>query len=424
MNNKYNFIRIFTAVVFIALGIALMRVRANLEFFNLIPSDPPAIVVPLDAGGTYDQVFTVQRKTVSRVGVYMRPLKEISDATLAVNITLLRNGEDIGSGAIPAIFIENGGPSYVTFAQPIATTKGERITIRITVPSALSRAIALRGRIPDATFIQQEKSFFINNEPQEHAVAYNMFETIRPAFVRQAGGILIALGFAMICIASIRRNPTRSALLALFLLALLYAMPALDASMSYTLFAATVFTILVPMWVLLRIAGRTHVAAIFGAAVFACSTWLPLHIITRGNIGGILSVRDALIDPNQIAITHGAGLYTGILVGAVALIGILIWVVMLLQRKFKQCETETIVGIVGLIAASIAFIPSPIANGHAGIVVSFAIAWFASFAAWHSERFLGKNDAVPRIVLTGLALVMMLDLMFVTARAFTYGLGI
>lgn len=354
----------------------------------------------------------------------MRPLKEILDVTLAVDIALLRNGEVIGSGAIPAIFIENGGPSYVTFAQPIVTIKGEQITIRITVPSELSRAIALRGRMPDTLFIQREKSFFIQSQPQEYSVAYNMFETIRPAFVRQAGGMLIALGFALIFAARIRRNSTIAAILGLLLLALLYAMPALDASMSYVLFAAAVFAILVPMWALLRIAGRTNFSAMFGAAVFACSTWLPLHIITSGNIGGILGVRDALIDPNQIAITHGAGLYTGILVGAVALVGVLLWAVMIVRRQCKRCEAETIIGTIGLIAAGIAFIPSPIANGHAGIVVSFAIAWFASFAAGHAERFLGKHDVVPRMVLIGLALTMMLDLMFVTARAFMYGLGI
>lgn len=405
------------AVVCIVAGLLIMRVEANQEFFNLIPTDPSPLIVPIRAGSVYQQEITIQRKTLSRLGIYMRPLREITDSTVALHVSLLRNGSSIGEGDIPAIFIENGGPSYVTFASPIVTVKGERILINITAPESLSGSIALRERAYDADFPRGNTVFSVDSTVQEHVIAFNAFEAIRPALLRQIGSILIAFGCALLFGNKIRRHRNVAALSILLLVALLDAIPAWDASMSYGIFAITVYVILALMWALLRVAGRSNLAALFGAIVFACSTWLPLHIITHGNIGGILSVRNALIDPNQIAITHGAGLYIGMLAGSEALVGIIVWLAMLTRA-------ETIVAAIGIVAACIAFVPSPIANGHMGIIVSFSLAWFASFGLHTTQRFLGMRDNLAYCILSVLATITLLDLMYVTARAFTYGLGV
>ncbi len=390
--------------VCVVAGVAAMRVRTDQEFHNIPPIDAPSFVLPMQAGVTYEQPFTIQRKTINRVGIYMRPLEKIADPTSAVHIELVRSDVTIGSGDISAIFIENGGPSYITFPQPITTAKGEHVTLKITVPEQLSGAIALRT--------------------QEHGLAYNLFESIRPPFIKQIGGMLIMAAFAILFWKRVRTYPAVASLITLLCIALLYAIPAHDASMSYGFFALCTYVVLCAMWGLLRIAGRPYGPALFGACVFACSTWLPLHVITGGNIGSILSLRNALIDPNQIAITHGAGLYTGVLAATVAAIGVLAWIILVIQKQHRRFETETFVAILGACAAMIAFIPSPLANGHAGIVVSFAIGWFASFGIWHLSKLLGTKDKVALCVVTGLAIITVLDLMYVTARTFTYGLGL
>lgn len=424
MNKRDIFWHVLFATICIVIGLFCIQIHTNLEFFNLIPTDSSTLVVPMQGGEVYAQTFTIQRKTMSRLGIYMKPLREISDFDIAVHVEVLRNGNIIGSGDIPAIFIENGGPAYITFKEPIATIKGQRVTMQITVPPLLSGSIALRERMYDESFSKRDIKFTISGAEQEQVIAYNVFESIRPAFMKQVGGILVSLGVALLFLKHINKHRTKTALIATLILTLLYAIPAWDASMSYSLFAVAVGGVLVGMWTLLRVAGRSNLAAVFGAAIFACSTWLPLHFITQGNIGSILSLRNALIDPNQIAITHGAGLYTGILVAIAACAGIIIWLGLLATKHYKEYEGETFVAIIGLLAAVIAFIPSPVANGHAGIVVSFAIAWFASFGMWRVERFLGTNNSVVRVVLIGLAIVTLLDLMYVTARTFTYGLGI
>ncbi len=412
------------AAICIVVGLLIMRVEASQEFFNLIPTDSSTLIVPIQSGSVYEQEITIQRKTLSRLGIYMRPLQEISDPVVALHISLLRNGTSIGEGGIPAIFIENGGPSYVTFADPIPTVKGERILIRITAPDELSGSIALRERAYDADFPRGNTVFSVDSVPQEHVIAFNAFEAIRPALLRQIGGILMAFGFALWFGNIIHRHRNVAILSILLIIALLDAVPAWDASMSYGAFASMVYVLLVCMWILLRVAGRSNLAALFGAIVFACSTWLPLHLITRGNIGGILSVRNALIDPNQIAITHGAGLYIGMLAGSVTLVGIIVWLIMLVRKKYKQCEVETGIAIIGIIAAYVAFVPSPIANPHAGIIVSFSLAWFASFGLHSTQRFLGMRESLAYILISVLATITLLDLMYVTARAFTYGLGV
>ncbi len=399
-----SILRIIVAAICIFAGLVCMRIRTDQEFHNIPPIDAPAFVMPMQSGVTYEQPFIIQRKTIDRIGIYMRPLEKIADATSAVHIELVRSGVTIGSGDISAIFIENGGPSYVTFPQPIVTAKGENVVLKITVPEQLSGVIAIRQ--------------------QEHGIAYNLFESIRPPFIKQVGGMLIMAAFALLFWKKVRTYPIATSLIALLCIAVLYALPAYDASMSYGFFALSVYAILCLMWALLRVAGRPHVWAIFGACVFACSTWLPLHVITGGTIGDILSVRNALIDPNQIAITHGAGLYSGVLAAAVAATGVFAWIILLIQKQHKRFEVETAVVILGVLAGVVAFIPSPIANGHAGILVSFAIGWFASFGVWQLSKLLGEQDFVARSVLTGLAIITVLDLMYVTARTFTYGLGL
>ncbi len=406
--NKKNIIRIALATLCIGIGLFIANITADQQFFDLTPNEIPELVLPMQSGTSYEQTFFVRRKTLTRLGLYMRPLQKISDPTASVRISLLRKGASIASGEINAIFIENGGPSYVRFESPVITYAGEQLTIRIIVSDSISGVIALRQRI------YEDSTLF----------AYNAFEAIRPPFLRQFGVLLITLGIALLALPSVRKYKQISIVIVLFIIALLHGIPALDASMEYSIFTVVVFALLLCMWDLLRIAGRSQLSAIFGACVFALSSWLPLTVITGRSITGTLNARDTLLDPNQIAVSHSAGAYIGVFGLVAALIGIAILIVMISKKQQKRCELETWVAMLLILSASIAFIPSPLANGHAAIGVAFALAWFASFGFWHIQRFIGMRDTLVNTILMAFVVITILDLMHVTARTFTYGLGI
>lgn len=422
--SKKSIAILLSALACIVIGISLFFITADQEFINLTPTDEISAIAPLDTGHVYEQEFTTYRKTIARFGAYMRPIKQIQDPASAVTFTLMRGDSILAVQALPAVFIEHGGPAYVKFSPPIETISGETLRMQFTVPEAIHRTLALRTRDIDGSFAENDTEFFIDGAKQPGPVAYNAFERIRPPLMKQLGGIFIMLGLFLIFRKTISAHKYVSIMLFLAGIALLYAIPAYDASMPYGSFAAGVFVLLGVSWWVFRITGNSMLGATLGAVMFACSTWLPLHILTGFSAQDILSIRDTLLDPNQIAVSHGAGAYIGFLGGSIALLGMGIYIVMMLTGNAKRYEFATGIAIIGIIGALIAFVPSALATGHAAIAVSFALAYFAALGISHLQRFLGNKDTVAMVLLIIFSAIAMLDLMHVAARTFTYGSGV
>jgi hypothetical protein len=412
------------AGILIGIGITLLGLKTDQEFFNLIPTDTQTSIQALTSNTQYEQRFITGRKTITRLGIYMKPIGSVTDAASIVHVELVRDGVTIGSGDIPALSIENGGPSYVRFTEPIPTTKGELLSFRISVPSSLDDVIAVRQRVYDGLFQRTEGEFFINGVLQDAVIAYNVFEMIQPSPIRQIGGMLIAFGVYLFVRWWAKPRPNLTTLLILILIACLHALPAFDASMSYWAFAGLVTLLIIPMWAFLRISGRLSLAALFGACVFVLSTWLPLQYITGGVSESGLSIRDTLIDPNQIAISHSAGAYVGVPALIAALIGVAIVCIAIVRRQYRRYELDILVLVFGILAVAYTFIPSSISTGYGSIGVCFAVAYFASLGVSWMQEFLGKRDYIVFGILSLLCTISILDLMYVTARTFTYGLGL
>lgn len=422
--NNMEYIKNIAAVICILIGIFLFTVSSDQEFSNVPPIDDAVGALPMKAGVSYAQVFTTNRKTISRLGIYLRPLVKIRDASTSVRILLQHGDTVLGSGSVPAILIENGGPTYIRFTDPIPTFKGEPLSIVLQVPDPLDTAIGLRLREKKGDFAGTDIKLFVDTQEQQNIVAYNAFERVSPPIARQVGGMLIGLGIFLALLQYFKHHQTIGTIATLALISLLAAIPSVDASMSYGIFALFIGVALFTMWLILHLVGRSNLASVFGAALFACSSWLPLRSITQGTGGAMLSMRDALMDPNQIAVSHAAGGYIGIPGALAAIIGLCIWAVFTISSQRKKYSADTIVVVVGIIAFAIAFIPSSLYTRYAIILVVAVCAWFASLSIDALHRLFGKQDRYATMLISILIAVSIMDLMYVGARTLLYGSGI
>ncbi len=420
-----NNIRLFQVVAglfCIALGIAVFRVHADQEFIHLTPSEGSEFLVSLKSDMTFEQTFVSQGQAISKVGAYFIPVNpKVKDSSGLIHIQLVQQGEVKASGDIPVSRVDGESASLIRVFPALHTSKGESLTMRISANPEVSGFVALQKRMFDESFPDRDISFAINGVKQDYPVAYSVFETIWPPFVQQVGGLLGIAGILLLFwnIAMSTRNTT--ALLVLVAVAMLYAIPSLGA---YKIFLPVVVLLLLATWAILRVSGRTILASLFGAFLFGCSTWLPLYFITGGVVDGMLPIRDALIDPNQISVSHGAGGYVGIGGALFAAVGLLVWTSMMLRKRFTPTQLDTAMVIVFAVGMIISFIPSSFQNSRAIIVVVACIAWFASLAFDKMERFLGTRDIFVKILLALVLVLSLLDLMHITAGTFAYGLGI
>src|SRR3989344_971588 len=236
-------------------------------------------------------------------------------------------------------------------------------------------------------------------------------------FVHQVAGILMMAGLLLLGWRYALHKRISAAIVGLIGIAILAGIPAFGTYMGFVFF---ITILLLLYWMILRIVGRTTLAAAFGACIFGCSTWLPLAFITGWSSDGMLGVRDALLDPNQISVSHGAGGYIGIPGAVFAVAGVLIYIGMLMRKRFTPSQGETIMAVLFAVSLFVTFSESPLQYSNAIIVVVACIGWFASLAFDRMQRFLGIRDMFVQTLMVILFCISILDLMSITARTFTY----
>lgn len=413
--------QIITGVILILLGILIFPIHADQEFIHLTPSEGSSFLVPLTSDKVFDQTFQVQGQTISKLGTYFIPLSPLAKTSMGlVRIALLQDGQEKAFGAIPVSLLDTEGASLIRVTPPVATKAGEDITMRITIAPEASRFVAMQQREFDESFPDRGISFTVNGVKQKLPLGYSVFETTWSPFVQQLGGLLVLTGLLLLTWRIAMKMQLVTSLLLLIGVAVLYAIPSFSYSM---IFLPLVVLLLISYWALLRVFGRSILASFFGACLFACSTWLPLALITGGSAHDILPLRDALIDPNQISVSHGAGGYIGIAGAIFAVIGILIWLSMVMRKRFTPSHAETAMLVLLCMSMIITFLPGPMQTSRGIIVVVFCLSWFASLAFDSIQRFIGTRDTVAQTLMVILFCISLLDLMHITSQTFAYGLG-
>lgn len=421
MNNTHVW-RIVIGIIFIITGCAVFFIHSDQEIINLTPSNGPGLLVPIKSEHIYKQTFAVQGQSISKIGAYIMPIHVSAKTSQgAIRIDLLQNGIVQATGSIPVFRIDTDDVTIIRVSPPVSTSRGEFLTMQITAAPEASGLVALRKRVFDETFLHTDSAFTVNDTGQEYPIAHKAFASVWLPFVQQVGGMFIIVGMIFLLWEWVKKAKNTTAILTLCAVIGLYAIPSYKTHPLFVLLAAI---LLVASWVALRISGRTILASAFGAIILACSTWLPLYLITEGSSAGSLSIRDALLDPNQISVSHGAGGYIGIPAAVFAAAGVFVWLLAIIKKRFVALQLDSSMAALFALSLLMTFIPSPFQRPKGIIIVVFCIAWFASLALDRLQRFLGLRDMFIQTLVSILIIISLLDLMHITTRTFTYGLGL
>lgn len=269
--------RILIAALPLGAGLLLGTISTDREYINLVPEEGIQNGVVLEAGKQYEQTFAATRTSLTRLSLFLRPLKANLPREEKVEITLSKGDAVIARQAASAAFIDTEAATQFRFTPSLQTERGELITIRLTVSPGLDKAVRLQLRPHDGSFDPATVIFKINGEVQNSPAGYQVYYQYRPPFAIQIAGLLIFA--ALLIAAKIRPAHPASAALYVFGLTVLYLSPAWLLG-NPPLFLSLITAIaLGGMLVLLQKQGLSLPAILLGAHAFAFTTWFPLHVL-------------------------------------------------------------------------------------------------------------------------------------------------
>jgi hypothetical protein len=365
------------------------------------------------------------------------------------------------------VFIDSEGASYWQFKPPILTQKNEFLQATLTLPPELTSRISLATRQNDGSFNTQEAISTINEIDQATPFAYQVYASYKPPLARQ----LALLSLIAACLILIKpKHAAAQTILQVIVAGVLtagYLSPQFE-QFPWVLLIIQSSVLLAGFWYL---TGRGfHISsAVAGAALFAYTTWWPLQfaagrswyfiialvallvvaiskqqphprrvwavilllicaavIIPQGfswqgtqDISCTASLRNMLLDPYQLPFAqkqicgeqaplwHNFGAYIGIPAALAALIDIVTS-----ARKNRWT-------LVAFIIIALPFgwhMPSMFATAisHSSIVLVALLAYFVATGIEKLRQFLGIHDVIVRILTGVIALIIVLDLWYVT----------
>lgn len=412
-------LRLLASLTLIALGASLMLVQTDREFINLTPS--PSQFVTVEHGSTYAQSFPATRTSISRLGLYLRPVGDLPAA--AVQLAIARAGQLASTQTIPTSVIDRDSVNQVRFAEPIKVTPGDVITITLTIPPELTGRIRVLQRTPDETFDQRYATFTINGQPQASPLAYQVYYHFRPPLAIQIGGLLW-----LIAILTLRNQPlhhlSNLALIAATLAVLATAPTWLLGHVALGLIVTNLGVFLLLAWWLRRHTLTTP-AILLGAAILTYSSYWSLHASSEWKWNEPLtqttaSIRDIFLDANQVPSSNGGnwehfGSYLGILATIPITLGLFFGARTgpATRRLYVQALVILAAGI--LLTWCIYPIPDAV------IVVTLGLAILAALGLEWIMNFLGRDKLTLALGYV-IVILITLDLLHVSAASQEFGL--
>jgi hypothetical protein len=151
------------AIAFLILAaVTLLQIKVDREYINHAPTEGQEAGIVLQTGHAYEQTFIARRPTITRLGIFLRPVQTSLPAE-EVTVEVQHRETLLGQAVIPASFIDAEGSSQVRFTPALSVPAGEPVTISISVPPALSERIRLQQRVVDSTFDASNVAFTVDS---------------------------------------------------------------------------------------------------------------------------------------------------------------------------------------------------------------------------------------------------------------------
>ena len=400
MSKKIRYIIITTLLV---VGVALLFTTTDKKYIHLTSTEGSPHTLQLETGKTYTQSFINERLTISRIGFDFVTLKR-NLPNDAISLTILQNNKEIHKAEIPIIFITNDGASDIHLRPALAVEQGQKVDIQITVPKSLSKNIGIQLREPDDTFDTNKVQLYIDDEQQEAPAAYLVYHLERPPLPLQVGLLLILGAIYMASGKSWGKQPKITQPLCALFFALLFSLPAMLNGSFPALLIIIQTAILLITYRYLRKSINNPLPAMFGASIFAFTSWFIMHSISPILTPETLNLKDIFLDPNQAIPSHAAGSYVGIIAILFAILGI--------ASSWKK---NKVVLALGISAAILTILPYAITT-HLIILTTFSIAVLAANGMHKLMIYLGETDKLVITITITLMILSMLDMFNIAAN--------
>jgi hypothetical protein len=469
-------VRYIAALLLLALGLFLITTKVDRQLLVLPPTPGATYNVPLAADTTYAQTFVFTRSALTRLGYYFTG-SNLPNA--AVTLTLKRGNTILAQTALSTIFINTDDASDFTFSPAVKVTPGETLQAIITVPPQLNNLIHLNTRKNDGSFKAADTVFTINDVPQLNPLAYQADYGYRLPFAVQIGALsLLAALYLILHPRGVEWRKNTWLIIIAIAVSTFFAIPVLLLGGQPWLLVTTQAAALLGMFIFLKQANISHLAAMFGAIIFSFTSWFALQysaqhpyllaiallpailtlIVYRRSIStfwqitlivailvtGLFIVlapatpimkaapvaahfQDIFLDPNQSPAaqkfdtlnTSTSWDHFGSYIGMPAALFVLLGLFTRGKRNYKWLMFAVIIGGITLISPIIKML-SAISPQYAIILLTFSFAFFASQGFEVLYTFLGKHHKIVPVMMTSFVIIVLLDLYTISATVLEY----
>ena len=267
--------RLSLITVFSLAAIALFFVNSEREFVSFQPLEGEVAGIILRSDTTYQQTFTIDRHSISRLSLFLRPVTDQPLPADVLEIAVSSPDAILAKTIIPVSFLNRDGVTQINFTPALATEPGDPITFVLSVPPKLSGL--LRAQTIDLANDPHlsDTSFMVDDAAQPTPLAFQLYYNYRPPLAYQ---LAIYLLFLVFLLASRRSLLHPSVLLAYVVFSTIaFLSPA--AMLGYYSWSLTLAFIasLSGTILLLQSYNLTPSAVFLGANAFAFSTYFALH---------------------------------------------------------------------------------------------------------------------------------------------------
>jgi hypothetical protein len=403
--------KILSILGLLLVGGLLLRLKTDREYINLTPHEGQAAGVVLEAGTAYTQIFEARRFTISCIGLHFRPNTKTIPAD-AITIGLERSHEVAATTTLHSSALATTGISQVCFDPPLVTRNREPIALTVRVPATLSGTLRLQTRQPDDSFNPATSTFLINDVVQPAPLAYQVRYQYRPPITIFMGGLLILAALWLVW-PFITLYAVGSSFLFILPALLVGSRPVAAAVVACVVFLITYWSA--------RRYGLDVFAALLAAHAVAFTTWWPLHLVVDWSqidaLSGVVGIRNALLDPNQLPDRNWFGSYLGFITFSLALLG-LVTSAWKHQRWLRLTGVAVVIAFYPLVATWLQW-PALVHLQHSTLLVTITLAVWAGYGLQALRQYLGSSR-VTDVISGALIILALLDLWQVAAQTLEY----
>ena len=270
--------RYLLGIIILLISPFFFTAKFDLQYISNPAQEGEVAGVKLAAGKSYLQSFSTTRHSISELSLFLRPATTKPVTTHSIKLKVHRGDEILATQEINPSFINNDSQTNVRFPSPLVTKPGQLISFSLTVPPELSGNYRAQLSLPNEDSEARNATFYLDNQPQDQNLAFNVSYTFRPPLSYQLG--ILSLFLAAFLIANLSPKSHAAIIFYAITLTASFISPVVALDSFSPLLLATFIVGFLSMFFFLRSLNLPLPAILLGAHAYSFTTYFPLHILS------------------------------------------------------------------------------------------------------------------------------------------------